>query len=228
MYQDKERGGFCPLFLLFITQSRYRQGRAQRACLGLACTGWSDTARPQTRNPFLRAGASTGAPSAHIGGTAACNAATAFSRAGLYLRPPQRKRRYNGAKPADRLGASSAREAGAPRKGAFAPRSFEQASAPQQRKKETLLTRMLYARQKTQRTRAAGTGAAQESEPRARLVVERGRGPRRPRSPKAPLSYGGLFGRTSTNAEKNKKGERLFLGQGRAQRACLGLAPKKT
>ena len=87
---------------------------------------------------------------------------------------------------------------------------------------------MLYARQKTQRTRAAGTGAAQESEPRARLVAERGRGPRRPRSPKAPLSYGGLFGRTSTNAEKNKKGERLFLGQGRAQRACLGLAPKKT
>lgn len=36
MYQDKERGGFCPLFLLFITQSRYRQGRAQRACFGLA------------------------------------------------------------------------------------------------------------------------------------------------------------------------------------------------
>lgn len=66
---------------------------------------------------FSRARASTGAPSAHIGGTAAHSAATAFSRAGLYLRPPQRKRRYNGAKPDARLGASSARAAGALRKG---------------------------------------------------------------------------------------------------------------
>src|SRR5699024_2507938 len=96
-------------------------------------------------------------------------------------------------------------------RGAFAPRSFEQASAPQQRKKETLLTRMLYARQKTQRTSAAGTGAAQESEPRARLVAERGRGPPQAEKPKSPTIIQGAFGRTSTNAEKNKKGERLFF-----------------
>ena len=202
MYQDKERGGFCPLFLLFITQSRYRQGRAQRACLGLACTGWSDTARPQTRNPFLRAGASTGAPSAHIGGTAACNAATAFSRAGLYLRPPQRKRRYNGAKPADRLGASSAREAGAPRKGAFAPRSFEQASAPQQRKKETLLTRMLRAAKNTANARGWNRSRARERTARE-TCRGAGTGPPQAEKPKSPTIIRGAFW-----AHEHQRGEK--------------------